>query len=137
MLSELPAGPVTLNHLGMAFPEVPRDDWLHAMQRFAARPDTHLQLSGLPFLFGAGWQQDPAGRSLLDEALGIFGPRRLLFASDWPMMVRFTDYQTWVRAVEAFAQRHALPAADADAIFGDSALAANPRLSRALALIST
>jgi L-fuconolactonase len=128
VIGELPPGPLTLNHLGMAFPEVPRDDWRRAMRRFAERPHTYLQLSGLPFLAGPSWQAPDAQR-LLDEALDIFGPRRLLFASDWPMMVRFTDYGTWVRAVEAFLRRRGLAAADVDAIFGGNALAANPLMT--------
>ncbi|MEP7084722.1 MAG: amidohydrolase family protein, partial [Betaproteobacteria bacterium] len=135
-LSELPAGPVTFNHLGMAFPDVPREAWRRAMRRFAARPATFLQLSGLPFLAGLAWQQ-PDAQQLLDEALEIFGPDKLLFASDWPMMIRFTDYRTWVQAVEAFVLRHELRASDVAAIFGGNALAANPRLAGALALTPT
>jgi L-fuconolactonase len=136
VLDELPPGPITFNHLGMAFPEVPRDDWRRAMRRFARRPRTFLQLSGLPFLAGPSWQTTGAQR-LLDEALDLFGPHRLLFASDWPMLVRFTDYASWVRAVEAFLQRRGVASADADAIFGGNALAANPRLAAMRAPPST
>ncbi len=41
-LDLLPAGPVTLNHLGMAFPDVPRAEWRSAMRSVAARPDMAL-----------------------------------------------------------------------------------------------
>ena len=68
--------------------------------------------------------------TLLDEALAIFGPRRLLFASDWPMMVRFADYRAWVDAVETLLARHHLSAAETDAVFGRNALDAHPRLKR-------
>jgi L-fuconolactonase len=82
-LDSLPQGPITLNHLGMHFPDVEHGSWRAAMRKFAARPDTFLQLSGLPFLFGPGWRDDEAHR-VIDDALDIFGPERLLFASDWP-----------------------------------------------------
>jgi len=128
VFDQLPSGPVTLNHLGMAFADVPQDDWRRAMRRFAQRPQTYLQLSGLPFLAGARWQE-PEPQRLLDDALDIFGAQRLLFASDWPMMVRFIDYASWVRWVEAFLQRRGLGRDDVDAVFGRNALAANPLIT--------
>ena len=128
VLDRLPAGPVTFNHLAMAFPDVPRDEWRRALRRFARRPQTYLQLSGLPFLLGPTWRESAEGQSLLDDALDIFGPQRLLFASDWPMMVRFTDYATWVAAVEEFVARRGLASADVEAIFGGNVRAANPLL---------
>jgi L-fuconolactonase len=134
VLDQLPPGPITFNHLGMAFPDVPRDDWRRAMRRFAERPHTYLQLSGLPFLFGPAWRDNAAAKSLLDEALDLFGPHRLLFASDWPMLIRFTDYATWVAEVEDFVARRGLSPAEIAGIFGGNAQRANPRL---LALSTT
>jgi len=134
VLDRLPPGPITFNHLGMAFPDVPRDDWRRAMRRFAQRPLTYLQLSGLPFLFGPAWRDNAEGNSLLDEALDLFGPQRLLFASDWPMMIRFADYATWIAAVEDFVARRGLSPAEVAGIFGGNAQRANPRL---LALSTT
>jgi len=127
VVEELPPGPISLNHLGMAFPDVPRDTWRHAMRRFARHAALNLQLSGLPFLYGRAWQSAQA-QGILDDALEIFGPQRLLFASDWPMMVRFAEYGGWVDAVDDFLRRRGVAAADVDAIFGVNALRANPRM---------
>ena len=130
VLDRLPPGPVTLNHLGLPFPDVDRTVWRAAMRSFARRPQLYVQLSGLPFLFGERWQEaDP--RSLLDDALEIFGPDRLMFASDWPMMLRFASYAAWAQAVEAFLAAKRLSHADQAAIFAGNALRANPRLSLA------
>jgi L-fuconolactonase len=107
---------------------VPRDDWRRAPRRFAQRPLTYLQLSGLPFLFGATWQESTDAQHLLDEALDLFGPQRLLFASDWPMMIRFTSYATWVAAVEDFVARPGLTPTEIAGIFGGNARRANPLL---------
>lgn len=127
VLTRLPDGPITLNHLALPFPDVDRDAWRAAMRVFARRKDLYVQLSGLPFLFGERWQE-PAARSLLDEALAIFGPERLLFASDWPMLMRFATYGAWVRAVESFLDAKRLSAVERAAIFAGNALRANPRM---------
>lgn len=127
VIEKLPTGPITLNHLGMAFPDVPRGQWRNAMHRFAQRPATYLQLSGLPFLHGSQWRGHEA-EGILDDALDIFGPQRLLFASDWPMMLRFADYGSWVLALQAFLHRRGVSDVDAAAIFGGNVQSANPRL---------
>jgi len=128
VLERLPEGPVTINHLGLPFPDVDRGDWRAAMRSFARREALYVQLSGLPFLFGERWQEaDP--HSLLDDALEIFGPERLLFASDWPMLLRFATYGEWVRAVEAFFAERRLSEAQQAAILAGNALRANPRIA--------
>lgn len=127
VLAMLPPGPVTLNHLGLPFPDVDRGAWREAMRGFARRPATYVQLSGLPFLFQDRWRDDDA-RSVLDDALGIFGPRRLLFASDYPMLLRFATYADWARYVDDYLAARRLSAGDVAAILAGNALAANPRL---------
>jgi len=127
VLPRLPHGPITVNHLGLPFPEVERAEWRTAMRTFARRADLQLQLSGLPFLFGDAWRQDHS-RALLDDALDLFGPGRLMFASDWPMMLRFATYEAWVEAVDAFIDRRGLSVSDRNALFADNARRANPRM---------
>ena len=130
-LERLPAGPMTVNHLGLRFPDVDAQDWRTLMRTLAERPQSFVQLSGLPFLYGERWRDDDVAR-ILDEALDILGPRRLLFASDWPMLVRFATYTEWVATVEHFVQRHNLAQNDVDAIFAGNVIAANPRLDATL-----
>lgn len=130
-LERLPSGPITVNHLGLRFPDVDAQEWRVLMRTLAERPQSFVQLSGLPFLYGERWRDDDVGR-VLDEALDILGPRRLLFASDWPMLVRFATYTEWVRTVERFVQRRKLAQRDVDAIFAGNVIAANPRLDAAL-----
>jgi L-fuconolactonase len=126
-LDALPPGPITFNHLGMRFGDTDAATWRKAMRGFARRDDCFVQLSGLPFLFGERWR-DAAALSVLDEALDILGPSRLVFASDWPMLVRFASYVEWVRTVDEFLARRAVARHDADAIFGGNVRRANPRL---------
>lgn len=127
VLEMLPAGPVTLNHLGLPFPDVETEAWRAAMRRFAARRDTYVQFSGVPFCFGDRWQEHVA-RARMDDALAILGPQRLLFASDWPMLLRFASYEAWFAAASDFLASHSLSSQDMAAIFAGNALRANPRL---------
>jgi L-fuconolactonase len=127
VLARLPSGPVTINHLALPFPAVDGTLWRAALGEFAQRRETYVQLSGLPFLFEGRWRGADA-RAVLDDAMAICGPQRLMFASDYPMLLRFATYIEWVRAVEDFLTAHRLAAGDVDAIFSGNALRANPRL---------
>ena len=127
-LDALPPGPITLNHLGLRFADTDATQWRSAMREFARRDDCFVQLSGLPFLYGERWR-DAAALAVLDEALDILGPSRLVFASDWPMLVRFASYADWVHGVEDFLARRGVARHDADALFAGNVRRANPRLS--------
>ena len=127
-LDALPAGPITLNHLGLRFADTDATAWRDAMRHFSRRDDLFVQLSGLPFLYGERWRDDHA-RAVLDEAFDILGPSRLVFASDWPMLVRFASYADWAKAVDAFLVRRGAMRHEVDAIFAGNARRANPRLN--------
>lgn len=101
------------------------------MRGLARREALFVQLSGLPFLYGERWRDDDA-RKVLDEAFDILGPSRLMFASDWPMLVRFGSYGEWVQAVDAFLLARGATRADIDAVFDGNVRRANPRLSPSL-----
>lgn len=126
-LAALPAGPVTFNHLAMVNPQADRAAWVGVLHALAARPQTFVQLSGLPFLFGDAWRSADA-LSILDTAYDVLGPRRLVFASDWPMLTRFARYGEWVGCVDALLARRGASADDTAAVFGGNARAALPRL---------
>ncbi len=128
LLDALPAGPVTVNHLGLPFPEVEAEAWRAFLRRLAERPGTWAQFSGIPFCFGERWHE-LAARGRMDDALRILGPERLLYASDWPMLLRFARYEDWFAAAWDFVAGHSLPMSDVAAIFGGNALRANPRLA--------
>jgi L-fuconolactonase len=127
-LDALPPGPVTLNHLGLRFADTDAIHWRAAMREFARRDDCFVQLSGLPFLFGERWR-DAAALAVLDEAFDILGPSRLMFASDWPMLVRFASYADWVNTVDDFLARRGATRDEIDAIFERNVRRANPCLS--------
>lgn len=125
-LDTLPPGPIVINHMGLpALTE--RALWRESLRGFARRPGVMTQLSGLPEFFGDRWREASI-LSLLDDALDIFGPERLLFASGWPTIVPHASYAEWIEAVRAFVQRRGLSVTERDAVFGGNALDAHPRL---------
>ena len=69
--------------------------WAPAMERFAGFENVSCKLSGL--LTEAG--PDASGRDMrpyLDHMLNVFGPHRLMWGSDWPVVNLAGDYARWV-----------------------------------------
>ena len=76
-----------LNHLGK--PPIASGDlteWMHDLTRIAALPNTVAKLSGL--VVEASWLDWVPGdlRPVMDHALQAFGPDRLMFGTDWPVV---------------------------------------------------
>lgn len=129
VLHALPPGPITLNHLGLPFPDLDRGAWYAGLLAMTKRPELYVQLSGVPFLFQDRWR-DGVAQPVLDAVFELFGPERLMFASDYPMLTRFATYREWVETVERELARRRLTPAEVDAIFAGNAARANPRLRR-------
>ena len=94
---------LVLDHLGKpaAF-----DSWRVRVTELARRANVFCKLSGLVTEIGVA--ADP--RPYLDVALEAFGPARLMFGSDWPVVTAHLPYGDWKRCVEDFL----VPLADAD-----------------------
>lgn len=73
--------------------------WRDDMRKLAQHPQVCCKLSGLLTEAGAGWQDGdllPAMQILLD----LFGPSRLIWGSDWPVMMLAGQYSDWIRISE-------------------------------------
>ena len=83
---------VVLDHLGKPplGDEPGMDRWEAQLRAFAGRPGSVAKLSGLS-TSGAGYQDEAELRRAVELALEVFGPRRLLFGSDWPIAPRPFD----------------------------------------------
>ena len=75
------------------------DEWLRQLRDAAAHPRVFAKVSGLDTAAGAGWDAEEL-RPALDAALEAFGPRRLLFGSDWPVCRLVSSYGDVVGATE-------------------------------------
>ena len=69
--------------------------WRDGMRALAAHPHVHCKLSGLVTQASPGWTTEdiaPAAEALLD----LFGPERLIWGSDWPVLTLAGTYRQWV-----------------------------------------
>jgi L-fuconolactonase len=81
---------IAIDHLGGP----PAGEWEHDLERAAGCPQVFCKLSGLTRL-------RPSPRPYVQHALAVFGPRRLMFGSDWPACL---PEFTWKASLAAFTQ---------------------------------
>ena len=70
-------------------------DWKDDMAALAEQPQVVCKLSGLVTEAGIAWRRAdlaPYAKHVLD----CFGPRRVLWGSDWPVLNLASDYAEWV-----------------------------------------
>ena len=94
------------------------DDWARDLGAIADETQVCCKLSGLVTEAAPGWQVDDL-RRWVDWLLEHFGPRRLLWGSDWPVVELAGGFERWRAATEDLLS--ALSAAERSAILGDNA----------------
>ena len=96
--------------------------WRKNLCELARRENVYCKLSGI--VTEADWKSwSPAQlRPYFDAAVEAFGPRRLMFGSDWPVCLVASDYARWVRCVRDYTA--ALSTAEQERIFGGTAIEA-------------
>lgn len=76
------------------------EPWASGLRAIAAHPRVRCKLSGLVTEAGPGWTIDLL-RPYVEHVVEIFGPRRLLWGSDWPVVNLTGTYQSWFAATMA------------------------------------
>ncbi|CAN7361388.1 amidohydrolase family protein [Pseudoduganella sp. LjRoot289] len=111
-----PSLPIVIDHMAKpAMGAVPDAQWLDDMARLAAEPQVHCKLSGMVTEAGPGWtveQLMPYARHVLQ----VFGPERVMWGSDWPVLRLAADYAAWLAASDALLAH--LDQGQRDAVFG-------------------
>ena len=120
LVARFPEQKFVIDHL--AKPEIKsrsRAGWSVLMQNIAAKPNVYCKLSGL--VTEADWEnwKKEDFRPYLDVVFDAFGPKRLMFGSDWPVCLLAASYEQVVEIVEDYAQDFA--ADIKDKIFGGNA----------------
>jgi L-fuconolactonase len=92
--------------------------WRRDIAELAARQNIVCKLSGLVTEVGPDWQLGDL-RPAVDHVIKCFGPQRLLWGSDWPVLNLAGDYERWLKASETLLAD--LSAEDKAAIFGGNA----------------
>jgi L-fuconolactonase len=96
------------------------DEWAAGVRRIAAETPACCKLSGLVTEAGEHWTADDLA-PFVDVLLEAFGPARLMWGSDWPVVNEAGGYAAWRSAAEALTER--CSADERDLIFGGTAAA--------------
>lgn len=89
-------------------------DWRQAMLRLCELDNVCCKLSGL--LTEAGAQKPEALRPYVETILELFGSKRVIWGSDWPVVNLAGSYAGWIEQC-----REIVPKADHEAVFGGNA----------------
>lgn len=93
--------------------------WRENIREAARRPGVFCKLSGLVNAAGPRSWTPQDLKPYIDIALEAFGPRRILFGSDWPICLGAANYQQWFHAARLAVA--SLSAEEQAWIFGRSA----------------
>lgn len=91
------------------------EPWRSDIARLAALPQVCCKLSGLVTEAGPGWDVERL-RPYVAHLLASFGPQRLIWGSDWPVLNLAADYGGWIAACASLLGHLGEP--DRQAIFG-------------------
>jgi len=92
--------------------------WAAALQAVAADGVTCCKLSGLVTEAGADWTVERL-KPFVDTILSAFGPSRVMWGSDWPVLTLAADYGGWAEATDRLLD--GLSAADRAEVLGGTA----------------
>jgi L-fuconolactonase len=91
-----PALPIVIDHA--AKPDIARGDlarWADDLARMAEQPQVMCKVSGL-LTEGGALTGDADLAAVADHVLSIFGPERVMWGSDWPVLNLAGDYGGWL-----------------------------------------
>ena len=94
------------------------EPWATDMRALARNTGALVKLSGLVTEAEPDWSVEHL-RPYVDLLLAEFGPERMMFGSDWPVVTMRASYEAWMATTEALLGR--LDAAARAAIFGGTA----------------
>ncbi len=92
--------------------------WASDLVRLAADSNVCCKLSGLTTAAGPEWQMNDI-RPWADHIFDSFGPTRVMWGSDWPVLELACDYRRWYTITQRFLFRYDLP--ERDEIMGGTA----------------
>jgi L-fuconolactonase len=95
------------------------EPWASLIAAVARNPRAHCKLSGLVTEAAEGWTTDSL-RRYTDHLLACFSPQRVLWGSDWPVVLLGGGYARWLEATAVLLRD--LDAGERAAILGGNAV---------------
>ena len=81
------------------------DEWASNIRELGRRKNVACKFSGVATeVHDPDWSIDTI-RPYWDVTLEAFGPKRLMYGSDWPVCLLKTNYQRWITAVDELASK--------------------------------
>jgi L-fuconolactonase len=81
------------------------EPWRKNIKELARRENVYCKVSGMVTEAGyTTWSEDQL-RPYFDTVLEAFGPKRLMFGTDWPVCLAATSYVRWVELVHRVAEK--------------------------------
>jgi len=120
-VNAFPDQPFVIDHC--AKPDIKHkdiEDWKAGINEIATYPNVYCKLSGL--FTEAAWKEWSAADfyPYLDVVFNAFGTDRLMFGSDWPVMLLSGIYVQWKSLIEKYMEN--FPAEEREKIFGTNAI---------------
>lgn len=98
---------IVLDHAGKpAISDGRFDQWTSWIDELAQHPSLHCKLSGLLTLLGEPVHED-AIEPYVADLFSHFGPERLMWGSDWPVLTTHADYAHWLQVAMTLTERYA------------------------------
>jgi L-fuconolactonase len=120
-VKRFPNQPFIIDHLAKpAIKERSINDWRQRMQRIARHENVWCKLSGM--VTEADWKKWTFDdlQPYMDAVLAAFGPKRIVFGSDWPVCLVAASYEQQLNVVQQFISR--LSPAEQKEILGENAI---------------
>jgi predicted TIM-barrel fold metal-dependent hydrolase len=92
-----PDQPLVLDHCGV--PDIAGggfSEWAKGISALAALPHVNVKLSGISAYCAAGTANLATLQPWVDHVLATFGPGRMLWGSDWPVVNLGTGLPEWI-----------------------------------------
>ncbi len=120
LVSKIPDQRFVLDHCGK--PDIKNknmDEWKSGISKLSKHPNVYCKLSGL--FTEAKWKDWSAGDfyPYLDVVFENFGTKRLLFGSDWPVVLLSGMYVQWKSLLEKYTEK--MDEDSRENIFGNNA----------------
>ena len=121
LLERLPQVRVVLNHCGR--PDTMTgllEPWAGDLKAFARATSASIKLSGLIERAGIEWTKESL-RPYVETVIEAFGPSRVMFATNWPVLEIGGTYEGWVAVLRAILDDMGLTPAERGEIFAGTA----------------
>jgi L-fuconolactonase len=115
-----PRLPIVIDHAAKPHIAAGRlDPWRDELRRLSELPNVCCKLSGLVTEARSGWQAADLA-PFAAHVLDCFGPQRVMWGSDWPVVNLAGDYAAWLGTARSLVS--ALPSRDQRQVFHDTAV---------------